>query len=123
MLFWIQPTDIPKKLIGDPIRISQILINLANNAVKFTEHGSISISIGTIETEEHPIKLKFSVKDTGIGISEEQKNEYFGRGYTGIKNALSPELLNRLQDMAIRFEKDIKQLYIINRLIMSLLLT
>ncbi len=44
-----------------------------------------------------------------FSLSDEQKNEYFGRGYTGIKNALSPDLLKRLQDMATRFEKDIME--------------
>jgi signal transduction histidine kinase/HPt (histidine-containing phosphotransfer) domain-containing protein/ActR/RegA family two-component response regulator len=66
--------DIPVKLIGDPLRLSQILTNLLSNAVKFTSDGMIAFSIR--KTGEFPgkdnIELEFSVKDTGIGIEREQ---------------------------------------------------
>ncbi|MDH3355707.1 MAG: ATP-binding protein, partial [Chromatiales bacterium] len=64
-------SDVPNDLIGDPLRLSQILINLINNAVKFTNNGEVVISIGVAERHEDRITLEFSVKDSGIGISKE----------------------------------------------------
>ena len=70
--------DVPYSLMGDPLRLSQILINLTNNAVKFTENGEIIISIKLVE-EETPgqIRLQFAVKDTGIGLTPEQTRKLF----------------------------------------------
>ena len=76
LLFSVQQ-DIPYVLIGDPLRVGQILINLANNAVKFTEKGEIIISIEPLEQTEKKVKLQFSVKDTGIGLTEEQIGKLF----------------------------------------------
>jgi two-component system, sensor histidine kinase and response regulator len=64
------PPDLPKYLIGDPLRLGQILINLANNAVKFTEQGEILISVKLSKTDSNKVTLKFIVKDTGIGLSK-----------------------------------------------------
>jgi two-component system, sensor histidine kinase and response regulator len=69
--------DLPQKLIGDPLRIQQILINLSSNAVKFTQTGEIVIRVEKISQTGENITLKFSVIDTGIGISEEQINKLF----------------------------------------------
>ncbi len=66
----------PKRLYGDEIRIKQVLINLVNNAVKFTEQGSISLTIG-YERREEDILFKASVKDTGIGIRSEDIQRIF----------------------------------------------
>lgn len=63
--------NIPKVLIGDPVRIKQILINLINNAIKFTSKGSVKVQVVLLETNDFTTRLKFSVTDTGIGISEE----------------------------------------------------
>ncbi|WP_146115935.1 response regulator [Malikia granosa] len=66
--------DVPRDLIGDPLRIGQVLINYANNAVKFTEQGTITIRVA-LEPGQEPadeLLLRFSVQDTGIGISPEQ---------------------------------------------------
>lgn len=64
--------NIPEKLMGDDIRLRQILVNLLNNAVKYTHKGTITLKITTGEPEsENTAKLCFSVKDTGIGIKEE----------------------------------------------------
>lgn len=71
----LDPT-LPSRLYGDEIRIKQVLINLVNNAVKFTEKGSISLSIG-YERREDGILLKASVKDTGIGIRQEDLQRIF----------------------------------------------
>jgi two-component system, sensor histidine kinase and response regulator len=68
---------IPCYLRGDPLRLGQILINYVNNAVKFTEKGEITIRILLQEEPEQAVKLYFEVKDTGIGISEEQKAQLF----------------------------------------------
>ncbi len=68
---------IPKVLMGDPLRLGQILINLGNNAVKFTEKGEIMVSVSVVEKNADKVVLQFSVKDTGIGLSEEQIGKLF----------------------------------------------
>lgn len=73
-----QDSSIPQKLMGDPVRIKQILINLVNNAVKFTDSGYVSVNISTKQTgNRDKILLEIDVKDTGIGISEEQQQRLF----------------------------------------------
>lgn len=71
------PSELPHKLIGDPLRLSQILINYGNNAIKFTEKGEVIISADILEQDEETIFLKFNVSDTGIGLTPEQKVNYF----------------------------------------------
>ncbi len=61
--------NIPAKLIGDPLRIRQILINLINNAIKFTKQGEIIVDIKVSNLKTEQVTLKFSIQDTGIGIS------------------------------------------------------
>ena len=68
---------VPNHLLGDPLRLGQILINFANNAVKFTEKGEIGIHIRVRDESEKDVLLHFKVEDTGIGISEEQKAQLF----------------------------------------------
>lgn len=70
-------TDTPQNVFGDPLRLKQILLNLANNAVKFTEKGEIFISAELSEKQEHRFKMIFKVSDTGIGIAPEQKEKLF----------------------------------------------
>ena len=69
--------DIPMHLIGDPLRLGQVLINLANNAVKFTENGEVVIITELVKDTKNKMMLKFSVKDTGIGLTEEQSSKLF----------------------------------------------
>ena len=69
--------NVPNYLVGDPLRLGQILINYANNAVKFTEKGEIAIHISVKEESEQNVILYFAVTDTGIGITEEQKSKLF----------------------------------------------
>ncbi|MBF0103149.1 MAG: response regulator, partial [Desulfobacterales bacterium] len=73
--------DVPNQLLGDPLRLSQILINLCNNSIKFTEKGHIWIHIERIDSQgidsENQIMLQFSVQDTGIGISQQKMSELF----------------------------------------------
>ena len=76
LVFDIAP-DVPQMLIGDSLRVGQILINYANNAVKFTEAGEISISARVVETTLEDVLLRFSVRDTGPGLTEEQISRLF----------------------------------------------
>ncbi len=68
---------IPERLRGDPLRLGQILTNFVNNAVKFTERGEIDLNIQLLERTGDKVKLKFSVRDTGIGMSREQSARLF----------------------------------------------
>lgn len=72
----LQP-DVPLDLKGDPLRLNQILVNLANNAVKFTEEGEIEIKIEREQDIEEDVVLKFSVRDSGIGMTPEQQGKLF----------------------------------------------
>ena len=69
--------EVPTQLVGDPLRLGQILINLANNAIKFTEQGEVVVTISLMEREERRATLQFSVRDTGIGISRERAEQLF----------------------------------------------
>ena len=69
--------DVPRFLVGDPLRLGQVLINLANNAVKFTDTGEIVVSTELVKKNKDRISLKFSVSDTGIGLTEEQAGKLF----------------------------------------------
>ncbi|WP_321414839.1 response regulator [uncultured Desulfobacter sp.] len=69
--------DVPGLLIGDPLRLGQILLNLAGNAVKFTHQGEIKIHSSVRERKGDTVLLYFSVKDTGIGLTETQKEQLF----------------------------------------------
>ncbi|MGA7951084.1 MAG: response regulator, partial [Thiobacillaceae bacterium] len=64
-------------LQGDALRLEQILINLTGNAIKFTERGHVDVNISTLAEEEGQIALRFSVRDTGIGISEDAQAQIF----------------------------------------------
>ncbi|MEH6461296.1 tetratricopeptide repeat-containing hybrid sensor histidine kinase/response regulator [Chitinimonas sp. JJ19] len=71
------PADLPRHLNGDPLRLGQVLINLTNNAVKFTEHGSIRLAAKLERTVGEDLVLAFEVADTGIGMSSEQAGRLF----------------------------------------------
>ncbi|AUG51442.1 response regulator [Thalassospira marina] len=64
--------SVPRHIIGDPFRLQQILINLSGNAIKFTNRGEVLISVDLLRKEEDRIELEFEVRDTGIGMDEEQ---------------------------------------------------
>ena len=76
LVFDVAP-DVPATLVGDPLRLGQILINYANNAVKFTEQGEIGITVRKEAEEGEQLLLRFSVRDTGIGLSAEQIERLF----------------------------------------------
>ncbi len=69
--------NLPVYLHGDPLRLGQILINYANNAVKFTEKGEITITVNVLEETENELFLYFSVRDTGIGLSDDAIEKLF----------------------------------------------
>lgn len=71
------PPDVPHQLSGDPLRLGQILTNLFSNAVKFTESGEVAVAVESISTIDSMVKLKFSVQDTGIGMSKETEGRLF----------------------------------------------
>jgi PAS domain S-box-containing protein len=67
----------PNSLVGDSLRLSQVLINFTNNAIKFTDRGSVIVAVDTLEGPPETITLRFSVRDTGIGMSTEQVDSLF----------------------------------------------
>ena len=69
--------NVPSNLVGDPLKLGQILINYSNNAVKFTEHGEIHIGVRVKEQTDKNILLHCTVRDTGIGLSKEQMGHLF----------------------------------------------
>ena len=69
--------DVPDALVGDPLRLGQILINYGNNAVKFTERGEIHVRVEVLARGEHDVVLRCAVRDTGIGLSEEHRQRLF----------------------------------------------
>lgn len=94
------------KVMGDPIRIFQVLTNLVHNAIKFTNIGSVTLNLLIVDQTDQEIAVKFEVKDTGIGISKEKQNIIFDRftqvdssasrsfGGTGLGLAISKRILD-----------------------------
>ena len=69
--------NIPEVLIGDPIRLTQVFSNLLNNAIKFTEHGTISITAKSVNVSSTKVDILFNVKDSGVGIPKEDQEKIF----------------------------------------------
>lgn len=69
--------DIPVALFGDPYRLNQIITNLVNNAIKFTEEGNVKINVEVLNIEKKNIEIIFKIRDTGIGISKDGKRKLF----------------------------------------------
>jgi signal transduction histidine kinase/DNA-binding response OmpR family regulator/HPt (histidine-containing phosphotransfer) domain-containing protein len=69
--------DVPRSVRGDPIRLRQILTNLVSNAVKFTEHGEVIVEVSRRQTSRTEVDLLFAVRDSGVGMSEEQVRRLF----------------------------------------------
>lgn len=78
-LLFATDADLPLTMVGDPLRLGQVLINLANNAVKFTERGEVVISSELVAQDQrrNEVTVRFSVKDTGIGMTPEQIGKLF----------------------------------------------
>jgi len=76
-LLFIEPQALPTALVGDPSRLGQVLLNLGNNAVKFTEQGEVLVGIEVVERDAASVRLRFEVRDSGIGMSPEQQERLF----------------------------------------------
>ncbi len=75
-IFDIDPNT-PLSLVGDPLRLGQVLVNLGSNAVKFTEQGEVIVGCQPLESGDGEVTLEFSVRDTGIGLTDEQQQKLF----------------------------------------------
>ncbi|CAK0775407.1 two-component system, sensor histidine kinase and response regulator [Gammaproteobacteria bacterium] len=70
-------SEVPKQLVGDPLRLGQVLTNLTGNAIKFTPSGTVRVKVERVDAESGFATLRFAVQDTGIGMSEEQVRHLF----------------------------------------------
>lgn len=76
-LLYEEAPDVPHGLRGDPGRLRQVVVNLVGNAIKFTEKGEVSVAVSVDRREDHAVLLHIAVRDTGIGIPEEQRGRIF----------------------------------------------
>lgn len=102
-------SEIPHFLIGDPLRLKQVLINLCTNALKFTSEGYVHVAVSFVRIEGDKVRLNFEVKDTGIGISLENQSKLFKLfsqaeastarkfGGTGLGLAISKNLVQMME--------------------------
>ncbi|CAN5750192.1 hypothetical protein BH11PSE8_BH11PSE8_38670 [soil metagenome] len=102
------PASLPMDLVGDPMRLGQVLVNLGTNAIKFTERGEVVVRIEAVEHDRDWALLDFSVTDSGIGMSDEQQRRLFQPfeqadastsrrfGGTGLGLAISRNLVQRM---------------------------
>ena len=100
--------DTPLALVGDPLRLEQVLVNLVGNAVKFTERGEIELSVELASRTDRRARLRFMVRDTGIGLTPEEQSRLFApfvqadpfstrrRGGTGLGLAISKQLVEKM---------------------------
>ena len=76
-LLFVMPPKVPTELVGDPSRLRQVLLNLGYNAVKFTQRGEVVIAIEVIESQARSARLRFEVRDTGIGMAPAEQERLF----------------------------------------------
>ncbi|WP_375437450.1 PAS domain S-box protein [uncultured Hymenobacter sp.] len=111
--------ELPHVLLGDPYRLTQVLLNLAGNAIKFTEKGRVSISCELVGQETKAVEIKFTVADTGIGIAPDYLHHIFQEfsqedssvtrkfGGTGLGLSISKSLVNLMGgELQITSEKN-----------------
>jgi two-component system sensor histidine kinase/response regulator len=72
LLFHLPGDDVTSHLVGDPLRLGQVLLNLVGNAIKFTEQGEIRVSASALQISDEQVELEFQIQDTGIGMTAEQ---------------------------------------------------
>jgi signal transduction histidine kinase len=107
-LLFARDSNVPAVLVGDALRLGQVMVNLVNNAVKFTETGEIVVKIEVTDKRDDEVTLQFSVRDTGIGMNEEQQGRLFHSfsqadtsttrkyGGTGLGLAISKQLVEMM---------------------------
>jgi signal transduction histidine kinase/CheY-like chemotaxis protein len=118
-LLFICDEDVPDSLLGDPTRLTQIIINLAGNAIKFTQKGEIKVRARVLKKKNETTLLEFSVKDTGIGIPADKIRHIFERfrqaeshttrkyGGTGLGLSIAKQLVE-LQDGTLSVTSEVK---------------
>jgi two-component system, sensor histidine kinase and response regulator len=102
------PPEIPDRLLGDPVRLRQVVVNLVGNAIKFTRSGEVVVDLSLVDLDERYARIAFEVRDTGIGIPEAKRRrifEAFGQadssttrshGGTGLGLAISAQLVEMM---------------------------
>lgn len=70
--------DVPDNVIGDPLRLQQVITNLVGNAIKFTENGNIDIHVERRSISNNKVQIEVQIRDTGIGIPERDQSRLFG---------------------------------------------
>ena len=110
--------DVPDYLTGDPMRLQQVLTNLTGNAIKFTEQGNVDVHIEQTGSGNHKVRLNVQIRDTGIGISQEQQHQLFQAfnqadssisrryGGTGLGLVITQKLVQQMGGQ-IRFESEL----------------
>lgn len=111
--------NVPEKIIVDPVRIKQILLNLIGNAIKFTAHGSVEVIIDAKPVLLDKLRLRFEIKDTGIGIEKSKQGNVFEKfeqgdlsttrkfGGTGLGLTICKQLVEELMDGHIGMESEL----------------
>ncbi|MCA9168953.1 MAG: response regulator, partial [Planctomycetales bacterium] len=117
LIHYIQ-SAVPHRLVGDPGRVRQIIVNLVGNAIKFTEQGEVFVHVVVLDSREDGVSLHFAVQDTGIGIPAEKINRIFESfqqvdssttrrfGGTGLGLSISSQLV-RMMDGEIWVESEV----------------
>ncbi len=107
-LVYLLPCDLPMSLRGDPARLRQVLVNLVDNAIKFTSRGEVVILVSKVDESVDDITLRFAVRDTGVGLSQEDQQRIFESfmqaggaltqryGGTGLGLAISKQLVEMM---------------------------
>ena len=116
--------DTPDFLVGDPLRLGQILINLVSNAIKFTEKGEVLVSVSVDSISKEKARLRFSVEDSGIGMTPAQKEQLFGAfsqadssttrlfGGTGLGLSISKQLVELMGgDIFVETEQGVGSIF------------
>lgn len=100
--------DVPDHIVGDPTRLRQVLMNLSGNALKFTDRGEVAVEVSLIESKNGLAKLRFDVRDTGVGLTSDERNRLFRKfsqadtsttrkfGGTGLGLAISKNLVEQM---------------------------